>query len=1274
MNPSSRLARLALCLLLTGTLSLLAQAPAENPLPPSLLATAAGASLLSQEARTRLEEGYRLEGARLREEVSIFGGPALPADGDILALQAGEAPSGFYNMTQNWDTSRIRQLEFTLRADQPGFLQFSCNLLKEGEKSQYQATIESLIPDGEWHTLVIPTEDTAWQGMLTNWELRWMGADGTRLELQSVDALPFRNAFLNAARREPGALLAAPVLRPRAQCQLSWRGEGPNPGLRLHFLDHRLQEIPGTAQELPPGSSGPLAFTTPEEMILTYGELLGESDGVPVLEQTAYWTRFESHGKWRGSWLWFQREEGPNYYNMWLERTFDLPEDPEYAVMTYLADDVAYLYINGQYCGKNETWQVPQRANLTHVLKKGRNVMKIRVYNGEQAAGFVADVYVRSGGKDYTFDTDESWRCESKTNQDHTIPSKIEEPVVVLGNPHVTAPWKNGAGYRYAGPRGLLALEGDPVPGAFSARVLALPPEPRSLLRITFTHTQGEKPPREYLLPLTPDSSQWKVGETLTFSYPIPPLEEGTYRLTADDDFLGIQEERPLGLLASPPRAATSFLKASFQQLGTRPRLQLGDKTINPCFWHAIDMVRGRRFQEMPLAPQAGIHNYRLILDLGECWKAPGNFDYAKLEESVDAMLAACPDAVFALHINTQMPAWWLDQNPDQVCTFADGSRTGADRYMQSLASRKWVEDASQAIRTVIRYLKTRHYANRLWGISIAENHNGEWFWPVTDSRQNYSWGGYNRCDQEYFREYLRRKYGSDRALQEAWHDPQATLDVLPSLPHWQKASQAALGTLRDPAQEQPLMDWLESRNDALAEAICAFAQAIKEESRGNLLVGFYYGYLTELGCNSYLQLPLVGHNRLQKVLQSPHVDFLSAPSRYTRRKTGDPDGIMHPWTSLSLHGVVTYNEMDYRTAYCRLPEANTMRLYVAQPSSAYESVGQLNRAFAMNLACGIAGYWYDLTAGELYEPALLSLLREQTQIWESLPPVKGTTPCQVAILGNVDSPYYTTPPDAQGIFTHAIEGLFGLMNQLAIPFDSLLLEDLLDDTLDTPPRKLYLVLPTLVLTREQREGLLARFAREKATVVWLYAAGAAYPGTAPSPQSNGDFLGLKTTLLQKEFRPAATFAPPFGSLLCQNRGTSRTWFPPVDGFSQVLAQDDQGNPWVVRKEIQGATHYYSALMNLPREFYQHLLQEAGVWQYAPHPDQDQFWIGNDLLFLYTKTGGTKSLRLPPGIQAKAILGPFSGTLTPQNNAFSTLPAQTYGFLLTPAPEESPHP
>lgn len=1193
----------------------------------------------------------------------MFGAERLSSEAGVLSLRAVADGSGFYNMKQNWEASQIRQLEFTVRADQSGYLQFSCNLDRGGEVSQYSAVIASLIPDGEWHTVVFPTVDSAWGGTVTNWELRWRGTDRARVDLKSIDALPYGNAIPNACRMTSQAPFAVPVLRPRARCRLSWRGEG-NPGVVVRFLDGNLKEIPGSAQRLSPGESALVEFTTPPGMILTVAELQGEGgDGVPVLEQLDYWGVFESRGKWRGSWLWSQKEPGPNYCNVWMERTFELPEDPEYAVMTYLADDKAYLYINGVYCGMNDNWHVPGRVNLTHVLRKGRNVVKVRVYNGEQAAGFAADLYVRAGGRDFTFDTDERWRCESKRNEPHVIPDKVEEPVVVLGNPHVTAPWMGGAGYRHAGPRGLLALEGDPVPGRFTARILEMPPEPVSRCRVTFTDKKGEKSPREYWLALTPDSSQWKAGEKVTITYPLPPLDSGDYEITLDDDFLGIQKEAPLGVLHTPVRPPTEFRQASLQRVGSRPRILLGDQVVNPTFWHSVAMVRGRRFHEMTLAPRAGVENYRLVLDFKTCWKGEDDFDFTQLEEAVEAMEAACPEAVFSLHINVQMPDWWLDENPDEVCTFVDGSRTAADRYMQSLASRKWVEDASQAIRRVIRHLAGRPYACQVWGVSIAESHNGEWFWPVTDANMDYSWGGYNLCDRRYFQAFLRRKYGTDEALRRAWGRSDASLEALPELPDWKAASQASMGLLRNPAEEQPLMDWLESRNQALAEAICVFAQVIKEESQGRLLAGFYYGYLTELGCNGYLQLPLVGHNGLWTVLQSSCVDFLSAPSRYLWRRTGDADGIMQPWSSLSLHNILTYNEMDYRTGYCRVPEPTSMRLYVGEPSTAYESVGHLNRAFGMNLACGISGYWYDLSAGGLYEPALLDVLREQAALWERLPPVQGTTPSQVAVVGNVESAYYVVPPRGDGVFTNAIEGVFGVMNQLAIPFDSLLLEDLLDPAVTVPPKRLYIMLPTVVLSREQRQGLRERFEREKATVLWLYAAGACYPGEAPSSSSNGDFLGIQTTLLQRAFLPTATTIPEYGALACANRAASRTWLPPLSGFDEAVAADGQGNPWVVRKTQGGATHYYCALMNLPRQVYEEILPRAGVWQYS-RKGEDQFWIGNDLLFLYAKKGGRKSLQIPEGMAAEAILGPFQGTLEPGKDTFPALPGMTYGFLL----------
>jgi hypothetical protein len=135
----------------------------------------------------------------------------------------------------------------------------------------------------------------------------------------------------------------------------------------------------------------------------------------------------------------------------------------------------------------------------------------------------------------------------------------------------------------------------------------------------------------------------------------------------------------------------------------------------------------------------------------------------------------------------------------------------------------------------------------------------------------------------------------------------------------------------------------------------------------------------------------------------------------------------------------------------------------------------------------------------------------------------------EVAIVGDRDSLYRTRATDANGVFQAAVDGTYNRFNELAVPFHSMSLTDLLDKSIDAPAHKFYVMLPTLVLSQEQRERLMARFEREHATVLWLYCAGAAYPGQAPSTAANADFLGIATELDTAMRQPEMTLAAEYG-------------------------------------------------------------------------------------------------------------------------------------------------
>ena len=1218
---------------------------------------------LPDDVQKRLDDGYRLEGTALTSSANIFGTKdIIPSPNALEAHSLYYNQSGFYQMEQNWDAARIRQFEFTVKSDKPGYFRFAGNLLKDGAKKHFSCTTFSVIPDGVYRTFVVtPPNDIVWEGILTNWELAWQGPADATIGLKMLDASNILNAIPDACHLQPGSSTEIPCLRPRANCTIHWQGEDACPGIVLHFLDHKLKEIEDSTIVLPAGAKE-ISFTTPEALILATVTQEADANGYPVLEQTKYSPMFEPQGRWRGNWLWFQKEEGPNYYNAWFEKDIVLDADPDYASIAFLADDTAYIYVNQQFCGKNEVWQVPVRSNITKSLHAGLNKIQIRVYNGEQAAGLAADIYIHANGKDIYLDTDDTWRCETKRNQPHSFPEVVEEPVTVLGNPHTTAPWKAGISYRYAGPRGELAMigKGD---GTLQVKVLSLPPCPVDSLRFLFTSPDGSV--KSTQLPISPSSSQWNVGDTITISYKLPPLDAGDYQVTLDDDYVGLAGDPVIAEIHQEAKPAPEIQQARFLNNG-RPFIMLGDRKITPVFWHAIATIRKERFHEFPLAERCGTDNFRLCADFQDFWTGENQYDFSKFDRAVELMYAAQPDAVFCVHINSQMPAWWLDANPDEVCTFQDGSRTGADQYKQSLASRKWVNDAAVPIRALIDHMRSQPYADHVWGLSVAESNNGEWFWDNTDSKRQLSWGGYNKTDLEFFRDCVKEKYGTDEALAAAWHRPGMTFDQIDTLPDWHLVQQGTLGRLKDPVQDQMLMDWLESRNIALGNAICQFGKIVKDATDGKWLFGAYYGYWNELACNAYRGLTLTGHNGLWKTIQSPYVDFFSAPSRYNYRKSGMPDGIMQPWSSFLFHNKMIYNEMDYRTAYNRMPEPEDMRYYVGQPTTALESVGHWNRAFGMNATTGIAGYIFDLIGGELYEQALDDVLREQARVYESLPPVAGTTPCEVAVVGNIDSAYYTPGASTKDVFVNAMDGLFLELSRLGIPYHSLMTADLLDHTVTIPSHKLYIMLPTLVLTVEERTALMARFQAEAASVVWLYAAAPFYPGQSASAEANADFLGIQTRLVKEEYQPAMTTIPEYGEIFCKNLNPSAPWFLPVKGFDEIVGEDANAEPLMVRKAIDNSNHYYTCLMNLPAELYAEILPRAGVHQYVADL-KDQVWIGNDLLFLYAVSDGPKRLTLPKGYQAEAIIGPFEGPL-PQNGTFNAKAGLTYGFHIAPAP------
>ncbi|MBR6374268.1 MAG: beta-galactosidase, partial [Victivallales bacterium] len=853
------------------------------------------------------------------------------------------------------------------------------------------------------------------------------------------------------------------------------------------------------------------------------------------------------------------------------------------------------------------------------------------------------------------FTSDSSWLCDDKSNTDTSIPTVFPKNAVELGEPATLLPWKSSIGFGYAGPRGTL-IPVKMLPGKMTVKIAEMPKLDISKIRFRLEKTNGEKHTLE--LSVTPGSDKWKKDETLTIEYPFPHVEGGGFKLYVDDCFVAVKGNAPIASVPARKEKIPSLKQARLRQGNGRPYLEFGKDKLNGTFW--LVPASANHEPELDISRTTGFTNQRINSGFVSFWMGENKYDFTNFDYAVDRMLSFMPDAIFSLIFEVDMPEWWCQAHPEEASAHYGGNpRAHLEREKQGLASKRWIRDAEAPLKALVEHIKQRSYADRIWGISFASGCNWEWFWANKDAKFRRSWCGYSPADLATFRGYMKEKYGTDTALAKAWNMPGLTFETM-QFPDWNRYGEGSVGMLFDTSKDQQIIDWLEFRNRALAEALDGLGSIIKKATDGKWMVGAYYGYSVQLADNPTNPLPMSGHNGFFEAAKSPNVDFVHGPSSYEKRKTGLAETTMQNWSTWLLHGKMIYVEQDTRTGYFDI-ENRDNKIYCGAPNTAFESVGQLNRGFGMELATGVFNYWFDIAAGAFYEKAMSDICMEQRVVRDNLPAVKGTTPIETAIVLDRDSFYYTKTPVQDGLFSSAMRILLNF-NKLAIPYRNMTVQDLLDKTITVPSHKLYIMLPTLILDKEQRNALMERFQREKATVVWLYGPGAFYPLNGPSAENCADFLGIKVKMSLEKYRPEMTCGPEYGNIKCSNFRASAPWFLPEAGFDAVVGADAKGQPLMVRKKIGAATHYFTSLMNLPEELYARIMEGSGVHRYMDTID-DQCWIGNDVFFLYACTSGKKCPKLPSGRRARAIIGPFKGVLK-SGEGFEATAGMTYGFVL----------
>ena len=704
--------------------------------------------------------------------------------------------------------------------------------------------------------------------------------------------------------------------------------------------------------------------------------------------------------------------------------------------------------------------------------------------------------------------------------------------------------------------------------------------------------------------------------------------------------------------------------RAEVRPYNGSPALFLDGQPIFPAInWVSAPRPDGWEFTaQARLNAATGVHIYAFDVGKGTEWVGPGpgrsgDFDFSTVEARFERVIEADSRALFHLRIylETGHGDWWEKAHPDECELKDDGTRNG-----MSFASRVWRDEAKAFLRALIEHLRRAGLFDRVIAYQVGAGHTGEWV--KGESSMYWPCGDYSRPMRDYFRGWLRARYGGDEArLRAAWGDPAASFETA-VVPPAARQLEAGLYTFRDPAKEQDVIDYFAALAELCSDAVIDLCRTVKEATGGGRLAGAFYGYLLDLAWNGgffrerpdsdFSTYQRSGHLGLRRVLASPFVDFLVSPYSYGYRGMGGDSPSMLPAESVRLGGKLLLIEDDTRT------HADSQDPNYGQVKTLADSRTILRRNLAHFLTHAEGCWWALWKVDAVKEPAFAPLLKEFRELGEFALGLDRRPAAEVAVLIDDESFFYETSRynlDLPLIFQQRLWGL----PKMGAPFDVYLLQDFLEGKLG--PYKLYIFLNPLRLDEPRRAALKTELRRDGRVALWIYAPG--YIKDRPGVRNMEDLTGFRFGSGEQPWGPlvhVTDFAHPATAELDPDLvwGTNFKLAPLFyvdDPEARILGQVvySQGNcrPGFAVKEFPAWKSVYSAGPNLPASVLRGIAKYAGVHIYSDAGDV--LYASRELLGVHTVRGGRRTFQLPRRVEVIASL--FAKTIDGRDTSSFTV-------------------
>lgn len=300
------------------------------------------------------------------------------------------------------------------------------------------------------------------------------------------------------------------------------------------------------------------------------------------------------------------------------------------------------------------------------------------------------------------------------------------------------------------------------------------------------------------------------------------------------------------------------------------------------------------------------------------------------IDEQAEWLIAQDTQALFLVRFSVHPDPGWRDANIGQFPVIGTEDN-GMPRYSvnASLASDSYISAVDRLIRDTVAWCEKQPWRDRIAGYTVYPYGEGLTELAITGRLFEAS-----APMEEKFAEYIRKKYRTDRDLQEAWNDRDASLEsiTLPTDAEWEEKrireklmhwpDPAAVGRERDYflLQKDLFHRYCTTMFDAMLEATASRRvikgfDILKQGLQGWMHDAGFFGAWHPGSFDSHGSIHLAsGSIGAGPLLDHPGVDMLVTPGVYDNRAMGyswESEGLSD---SLLLRGKVNFTEADIRT------------------------------------------------------------------------------------------------------------------------------------------------------------------------------------------------------------------------------------------------------------------------------------------------------------------------------------------------------------------------